>query len=42
MKICDKSLYGLRKLQRILGAMDDGSHNLDVDDFRWGLIDLGI
>lgn len=42
MKICDKSLYGLRKLCRIYSSMDDGSHNLDVDDFRWGLIDLGI
>lgn len=33
----------MRGIARIFKAMDDnGNHMLDVDDFRWGLIDYGI
>ena len=42
-KIFERSGFGLRSLRNIFRAMDgkaDGS--LDVDDFRWGLIDYGI
>ena len=42
-KILDRSAFGLRGLQRIFKAMDvKGDKNLDVDDFRWGLMDFGI
>ena len=42
-KILDRSSFGIRGIKRIFKAMDDkGDHNLDVDDFRWGLIDYGI
>ena len=42
-KILDRSSFGIRGIARIFKAMDDkGDHNLDVDDFRWGLIDYGI
>lgn len=39
----DRSSFGIRGLQRIFKAMDiKGDKNLDVDDFRWGLMDFGI
>ena len=42
-KILDRSAFGIRGLQRIFKAMDvKGDSNLDVDDFRWGLMDFGI
>ena len=41
-RIASRSWVGLRSLCKIFAAMDDGSQNLDVDDFRWGLIDLGL
>ena len=42
-KLFDKSSFGLRALKAIFSAMDqrrDG--RLDIDDFRWGLMDYGI
>lgn len=42
-KILDRSASGIRGISRIFKAMDNnGNHMLDVDDFRWGLIDYGI
>ena len=42
-KIAGRSLYGLKALTRIFKAMDTNSNcKLDVDDFRWGLMDFGI
>jgi len=42
-KIFQRSGFGVRALDRIFKAMDaDGSKTLDVDDFRWGLLDFGI
>lgn len=42
-KIFDRSNFGIRALKRIFQAMDErGDKKLDVDDFRWGLIDYGI
>jgi len=42
-KIIERSSNGIRGIARIFKAMDDnGNHQLDVDDFRWGLIDYGI
>lgn len=42
-KIMERSSNGIRGISRIFKAMDDnGNHQLDVDDFRWGLIDYGI
>ena len=42
-KILERSSFGVRALQRIFKAMDvKGDKNLDVDDFRWGLMDFGI
>lgn len=42
-KVLDRSAFGIRGLQRIFKAMDvKGDKNLDVDDFRWGLMDFGI
>jgi len=38
-----RSAFGIRGIARIFKAMDDkGDKNLDVDDFRWGLIDFGV
>jgi len=38
-----RSLYGVKALTRIFKAMDTNSNGkLDVDDFRWGLMDFGI
>ena len=42
-KLIERSANGIRGLSRIFKAMDDnGNRQLDVDDFRWGLIDFGI
>lgn len=42
-RLLERSSFGLRGLARIFKAMDDnGNGQLDVDDFRWGLIDFGI
>lgn len=42
-KILERSNSGIKGIARIFKAMDDnGNHQLDVDDFRWGLIDYGI
>lgn len=42
-RLLERSSFGLRGLSRIFKAMDDnGNGQLDVDDFRWGLIDFGI
>lgn len=42
-KITMRSLYGLKALTKIFKAMDTkGNKSLDVDDFRWGLMDFGI
>jgi hypothetical protein len=43
VKIFDRSMVGLKNLARIFAAMDSkGDHKLDLDDFRWGLLDYGI
>ena len=37
------SVGGIRGMARIFKAMDqNGNGKLDVDDFRWGLMDYGI
>ena len=42
-KIAMRSLFGLKALTKIFKAMDTkGNKSLDVDDFRWGLMDFGI
>lgn len=42
-KIVQRSSNGIRGISRIFKMMDDkGDRKLDVDDFRWGLIDFGI
>ncbi len=42
-KILSRSNSGIKGISRIFKAMDDnGNHQLDVDDFRWGMIDYGI
>ena len=42
-KIAMRSLYGIKAITRIFKAMDQkGNKNLDVDDFRWGLMDFGV
>lgn len=42
-KLKERGSLGLRGLGRIFKAMDDnGNHLLDVDDFRWGLMDYGF
>lgn len=42
-KIIERSSNGIKGISRIFKAMDDnGNHQLDTDDFRWGLIDYGI
>lgn len=42
-RILERSSFGIRGLGRIFRIMDDnGNHQLDIDDFRWGLIDFGI
>jgi len=33
--------FGIKVVQRIFQEMDKGDHCLDVDDFRWGLLDYG-
>jgi len=42
-KILTRSSNGIRGIARIFKAMDNnGNKLLDLDDFRWGLIDYGI
>ena len=42
-KLYERSCYGVKGLSAIFQAMDSkGDHRLDVDDFRWGLMDYGI
>uniref|UniRef100_A0A7S3KF90 EF-hand domain-containing protein n=1 Tax=Euplotes crassus TaxID=5936 RepID=A0A7S3KF90_EUPCR len=42
-RLLERSSFGIRGLGRIFRAMDDnGNRQLDIDDFRWGLIDFGI
>lgn len=42
-KLLQRSSGGIRGIGRIFRAMDDnGNHQLDVDDFRWGFIDYGF
>jgi Ca2+-binding EF-hand superfamily protein len=42
-KLNERGSFGIRGLARIFKIMDDkGDKKLDVDDFRWGLIDYGI
>lgn len=42
-RLLERSSFGIRGLGRIFRIMDDnGNHQLDTDDFRWGLIDFGI
>jgi len=42
-KILDRSSAGIKNLTKIFKAMDrNGNGNLDVEDFRWGFIDLGF
>ena len=42
-KLKERGSLGIRGLGRIFKAMDDnGNHLLDVDDFRWGLMDYGF
>ncbi len=38
-----KSRFGIKALERLFKAIDEKSEkNLDVEDFRWGLLDYGI
>ena len=42
-KIMARSSTGIKNLAKIFKAMDrNGNGNLDVEDFRWGFIDLGF
>jgi hypothetical protein len=42
-KLLQRSSGGIKGIGRIFRAMDDnGNHQLDVDDFRWGFIDYGF
>lgn len=42
-KLLGTSCFGIRNLARILKSMDvRGNCKLDVDEFRWGLMDYGI
>jgi hypothetical protein len=42
-KILERSSHGIRGISRIFQMMDKrGDCKLDVDDFRWGMIDFGI
>jgi hypothetical protein len=42
-KIMARSSIGIKNLAKIFKAMDrNGNGNLDVEDFRWGFIDLGF
>lgn len=42
-RILERSSFGIRGLGRIFQIMDDnGNRQLDIEDFRWGLIDFGI
>jgi Ca2+-binding EF-hand superfamily protein len=40
-RLLERSSFGIRGLSRIFKAMDnDGNHQLDADDFWWGIIDF--
>jgi len=42
-RLYERSPFANRALTAIYQAMDTkGDHLLDVDDFRWGLIDYGV
>lgn len=42
-KLKVRGSLGIRGLVRVFKTLDkDGSKNLDLDDFRWALIDYGI
>jgi hypothetical protein len=41
-KIIERSSNGIRSLTNIFKAMKAPYNKLDVDDFRWGLMDYGI
>lgn len=42
-KLLQRSSGGIKGIGRIFRAMDDnGNHQLDLDDFRWGFIDYGF
>lgn len=44
-KIIERSANGIRALTRLYKAMrrpPSNSSKLDVDDFRWGLLDYGV
>lgn len=42
-RLLDRSASGIKGISRIFKAMDDnGNHQLDLDDFRWGFIDYGF
>lgn len=42
-KVLERSSFGIRILSRIYKEMElKGYKHLDVDDFRWGLMDYGI
>lgn len=42
-KVYARSCFGMKALTAIFQAVDTkGDHNLECDDFRWGLIDYGI
>jgi hypothetical protein len=42
-RLYEKSSFGVKEVTAIFQAMDkQGNCLLDVDDFRWGLIDYGV
>ena len=42
-RLYERSCFGCRELTAIFQAMDKaGTQRLDVDDFRWGLMDYGV
>ena len=42
-RLLGRSASGIKGISRIFKAMDDnGNHQLDLDDFRWGFIDYGF
>ena len=42
-KLLERGSYGIRGLARVFKNMDDkGDRKVDVEDFRWGLVDYGI
>jgi len=42
-KVLDKSCFGIKTLMKIYQAMDSrGDCKVEIDDFRWGLLDYGV